>query len=176
MDWLAIGTVASLVGVVVSGALSTVAIRGQNASDEIAREANVKAGDAVLAAEDAADQARRSADALERIATTSEAEQIAAARAEPKPVAAWHLEFSGGSTYTLSNVGTGAAHDVAIEPGVSTIFRGVRNHAEIGPGSAVKLLVVQPWQVGDDGLKVTWCAESGGADRKTWTRPLPPKR
>ncbi|QAY70002.1 hypothetical protein [Xylanimonas protaetiae] len=110
--------------------------------------------------------AERSADADERAVALAEAQ---AERYAPP----WALQWENGDAYVLTNESDEAAHDVRIDLADLQLLRGELEHAQIGPRSGMKLIVVRTWGT-DDTATVTWSRTPGGP-RLEWSHPFPRK-
>lgn len=110
--------------------------------------------------------AERSADAEERAVVLAEAES-----AKYRPP--WGLRWETGEAYVLVNGGDEPTFDVKIDLGpVVKMAGGELEYDRIGPGSAVRLVVIRAWSAPDHPVIVTWRRVPDGPVLD-WQHPLP---
>lgn len=128
-DWIAI---ASAVIAIPSAVVAVQSLLRSRTAKEEAEKADQNAKEAVAVNE-------RMAAAQERIAVASERriEELLAGRSiSSEPKIAWEIEWRGGSSYVLRNLGTDIATGVLLEPDDANMIvsRNVRNgEISIGP-------------------------------------------
>lgn len=165
MDWEAAGVIAATM---MSGLALGVSIQGQRRADERAREGDEQVRRAAVTAE-------RSANATERMAAALETRAIEDERQASTPGVAWRLEHFQNDAYLLMNAGRATAHDVRVELGDHMFGGDLPEDATLAPGGVVKFMAGRSLATRDDTVTVTWSNRPGGADRASWSRPLPPR-
>jgi hypothetical protein len=150
-----------------SGLAVVVAVVGVWRTDKRARGAEDRA-------RHSDDAAARSANASERMAEALERQAIETEQRASSPGVAWKLEHFQNDSYLLSNAGRAPAYEVRVETG-NLLGGDVPEQLEMRPDDAVKLLAIAAMSTMDDTVKVTWADRPGATERRSWSRPLPPR-
>lgn len=125
------------------------------------------------AARRSAGAADRSAGAAERMATALELRALEDERRAPTPNVVWRLEHFQNDAYLLTNAGRAPAYEVTVSAG-DMITDDLPDGITMRADDAVKFIAARTMVTRDDTITVDWSPRPG-AQRESWSRPLPPK-
>lgn len=163
IDWQAVGTFVALAGVIVSFLLT---LRGQQQEAKLARASAERSEAAARVSEG---YTQRVVDALEQMARRDPAAPLDLTVGRVR----WRLDWHGGDTYILENIGTAPAEGITVtsDPTLHLIFT-TDPPERIGPGEAWTFMASASLGTRDMTITVEWTTE-GDDTRQEWRYPLP---
>jgi hypothetical protein len=180
MDWSAIGSASTAIGVLVALAAVVSSLVATRRSEQLTRDGQQlqrEQADAAAARSEAAaalteEYTRRVVLALEEMAESGL--DAGGVRPTPRGVV-WSLTHYGGDTYLLRNDGNVDAEAVSVgsHETLSLIYPQPFPD-RLAPGEGGTFMAAVSMGTRDTTITVTW-SDAGSAETKTWRYPLPPR-